>query len=138
MEKSTKKRNVFTFQQGFIGYFSTKVARVEGHVAEVSQGGGQLDEEVTGQTPHHLEDTWTNKLFISTHEQTKFAIIGKFNLTSVLTHYKETNIAGDCSEALSFYLSFHFSLVLFCHILLNLFTKLSLFVIFLIFHDKYL
>ena len=71
-------------------------------------------------------------------EQTKFAIIGKFNLTSVLTHYKETNIAGDCSEALSFYLSFHFSLVLFCHILLNLFTKLSLFVIFLIFHDKYL
>ena len=26
---------------------------VEGHVAEVGQGGGQLDEEVAGEDPHH-------------------------------------------------------------------------------------
>ena len=26
---------------------------VEGHVAKVGQGGGQLDEEVTGEDPHH-------------------------------------------------------------------------------------
>ena len=26
---------------------------VEGHVAQVGQGGGQLDEEVAGDDPHH-------------------------------------------------------------------------------------
>lgn len=53
--KPNKKKSL-TFQQRFVGDLAPKVARVEGHVAEVGQGGGQLDEEVTGQTSHHLDN----------------------------------------------------------------------------------
>lgn len=35
---------------------SPEVGGVERHVAEVSQGGGQLDEEVAGQHPHHCSE----------------------------------------------------------------------------------
>ena len=36
-----------------VGHLPHKVVSVESDVAQVGQGGGQLDEEVTGQYTHH-------------------------------------------------------------------------------------
>ena len=39
---------------------SNAVLRVDGHVADVGQRGGQLDDQVTGQDSHHHLGRWEN------------------------------------------------------------------------------
>ena len=71
-----------------IGHSSSKVLSVEGHVAEVGQGGGQLDEEVAGEAPHHDDD-----LDCCLSARTRLVMItliivsvGQLNQTAVITH----------------------------------------------------